>query len=554
MAQMNTENTFFEGKRPWSKIKDAVLRDYLPAYLSKVATLSQRRIILIDAFAGPGIFENEVGMDRLGSPLIILHNAEKYVPGKYLAIFVNSKKDHHKKLSETIKEYRLAKTLFGNAQELLKEIKSVLTNQTLFIYLDPFGLKDLDFDLIKPFLERDISYSTEILVNMSMPTLHRLATRKLKENGIETEKSIIFNQILTKVLGGEYWKEIMWNASLSAEEKEIRVMEKYREILREYLPYAGSCPVSEKKGRRVKYFITFCSRHNHAMLLMNDAMCKAYFKYMHEREYKNTLFEDVDWKKVRDLNPLKKVIIDELKMVGRESRQGLWERIIQKLFMQFHSSEYKEAVKQLALNEDKIKYKNPKNTGRLNDECILFLNNRGNNSNTNTGLLIKERIIDYPQAKSKVYDNRLSVHFNRYETIDGKTKVLVSRINDGSIITRFDKTPLPEKTTDVICPHFIELKWAYGCPFDCSWCYLKGTFRFRPEGIKPVIKDLEKVKLHVQTFLDEVKEPEILNTGELADSLMMENGSNAFSKFIIPLFESQNRHKVLFVTKSNNVK
>jgi spore photoproduct lyase len=65
---------------------------------------------------------------------------------------------------------------------------------------------------------------------------------------------------------------------------------------------------------------------------------------------------------------------------------------------------------------------------------------------------------------------------------------------------------------------------------------------------------LEKVKLHVQTFLDKVKEPEILNTGELADSLMMENGSNAFSKFIIPLFESQNKHKVLFVTKSNNVK
>jgi spore photoproduct lyase len=34
----------------------------------------------------------------------------------------------------------------------------------------------------------------------------------------------------------------------------------------------------------------------------------------------------------------------------------------------------------------------------------------------------------------------------------------------------------------------------------------------------------------------------------------MENGVNAFSKLIIPLFESQNRHKVLFVTKSNNIK
>jgi len=133
-------------------------------------------------------------------------------------------------------------------------------------------------------------------------------------------------------------------------------------------------------------------------------------------------------------------------------------------------------------------------------------------------------------------------------------KSLVKQVADGSIIKRFDKTPYPVKPTDVVCPHFLELKWAYGCPFDCSWCYLKGTFRFRPEGIKPTYKDLEKVKLHVETFLHEVKTPEILNTGEIADSLMGENGAYPFSKFIISLFEKQNRHKVLFVTKSTNVK
>lgn len=151
-------------------------------------------------------------------------------------------------------------------------------------------------------------------------------------------------------------------------------------------------------------------------------------------------------------------------------------------------------------------------------------------------------------------NNRVKVKYKKYRLLNGKTKTLFQQVNDGSIITRFDRTPLPQKATDVICPHFVELKWAYGCPFDCSWCYLKGTFRFRPEGIKPVIKDLKKVKLHVQAFLDEVKEPEILNTGEIADSLMMESGLNAFSRFVIPIFESQDRHKVLFVTKSNNIK
>jgi spore photoproduct lyase len=151
-------------------------------------------------------------------------------------------------------------------------------------------------------------------------------------------------------------------------------------------------------------------------------------------------------------------------------------------------------------------------------------------------------------------NTKIKIKYQRYQLINNKIKTLVGRVNDGSIIKRFDKTPLPEKDTDVICPHFLELKWAYGCPYDCSWCYLKGTFRFRPEGIKPVIKDLQKVMLHTQTFLDEVKEPEILNTGEIADSLMYENVKSPFSKLIIPLFEGQKKHKVLFVTKSNNVK
>jgi len=146
------------------------------------------------------------------------------------------------------------------------------------------------------------------------------------------------------------------------------------------------------------------------------------------------------------------------------------------------------------------------------------------------------------------------IHRKDYRLLDDKKRKLVERVNDGSIVKRFDKTPYPVKPTNVVCPHFLELKWAYGCPFDCSWCYLKGTFRFRPEGIKPAYKPLEKVKLHIETFLQEEKTPEILNTGEIADSLMGENGDRPFSKFIISLFEKQNRHKVLFVTKSTNVK
>jgi spore photoproduct lyase len=150
---------------------------------------------------------------------------------------------------------------------------------------------------------------------------------------------------------------------------------------------------------------------------------------------------------------------------------------------------------------------------------------------------------------------RVSIVTKEYELLDGSKKVLVQQVGDGSIIKRFEKTPIPIKPIDVVCPHFLELKWAYGCPYDCSWCYLKGTLRLLETKTKPVVKDYKKIESHVKQFLNSWHySNEILNTGELADSLMWENVTNPFSKFIIPIFENQNKHKILFLTKSNNIK
>lgn len=142
----------------------------------------------------------------------------------------------------------------------------------------------------------------------------------------------------------------------------------------------------------------------------------------------------------------------------------------------------------------------------------------------------------------------------RYPLLDGSRRTLVKRVGDGSIITRFEKTPLPTKPTDVVCPHFLELKWATGCPFDCAWCYLKGTLRFRPQKSKPYVKDYAKIEQHVKSFLESANGyEEVLNTGELADSLMWERNGNPFSRFILSLFKDQERYKVLFLSKSKNI-
>jgi spore photoproduct lyase len=139
-------------------------------------------------------------------------------------------------------------------------------------------------------------------------------------------------------------------------------------------------------------------------------------------------------------------------------------------------------------------------------------------------------------------------------TINGNIKQMITEVGDGSIIKLFNKTPYPVSDNDVVCPHFMELKWANGCKFDCAWCYLNGTMRFRPMGKAPYLKDKKKIINHIQEYFEAEKNPSVLNSGELADSLVFEGNGFSLVNDILPLFKKQNRHKLLILTKSARIK
>jgi len=145
-----------------------------------------------------------------------------------------------------------------------------------------------------------------------------------------------------------------------------------------------------------------------------------------------------------------------------------------------------------------------------------------------------------------------TIFFGKYQKLSGAEEILVKKVGDGSIIERFAKIPVPRSSTDIVCPTFLELRWAYGCSFHCSYCYLQGTLRFLPTEKQPRSKSESKVKSHLLTFLTNVASNmrEILNTGELADLLMFEGTKKALSQVVLPLFKSCNPygHKVLILT------
>lgn len=365
MSDIDSE--FFRGKRPWSKIKDKVLGGYMPAYLRKVAKLG-RPILLIDGYAGPGTFDDKTP----GSPLIMCSLAEKHVPAKYKALFVNHNKQHHEKLDTILKHRGLhpnAVALHGDSSAFLNALSISLKDQTVFVYLDPFGLKGCEFETLIPFLTRNNSYSTELVINVSMPITHRLASvNAVQKSGTLDTRIASFHKRMTEVFGGDYWKDIYFS-TMTAEEKEFALIREYQALIANYLPYTGSCPVRENTSSRIKYFITFASRHIDAMLLMNDEMCKAYFGEMHKADWAGTLFAKTDWKSFRTPDELDSLVLTFLAKNPRTKRKSLWTIIVQNHFMQYTSSEYRKSISRLVKNSQiEVIYTS---TGRLNDDCLL---------------------------------------------------------------------------------------------------------------------------------------------------------------------------------------
>lgn len=105
------------------------------------------------------------------------------------------------------------------------------------------------------------------------------------------------------------------------------------------------------------------------------------------------------------------------------------------------------------------------------------------------------------------------------------------------IVKLFNKTP-----EDIACGPFWELRWAYGCPLNCSYCYLRGTMRGR---MKPSYVRIEETIRCVKEAFEHIQEPQIFNSGELCDSLM----NPPLMAEIVDLFETQNKHKIYLLSK-----
>lgn len=115
----------------------------------------------------------------------------------------------------------------------------------------------------------------------------------------------------------------------------------------------------------------------------------------------------------------------------------------------------------------------------------------------------------------------------------------------------------PQESLGIICFRFWQLVPAMGCPFRCAYCFLQAVpyFRFRPQDLHGL------VYTNVNDMLSELDKwlatpiPKMLIVGELQDGLVFDTAykqitGKPLTHWLIPKFAAQNRHRLIFLTKS----
>lgn len=119
----------------------------------------------------------------------------------------------------------------------------------------------------------------------------------------------------------------------------------------------------------------------------------------------------------------------------------------------------------------------------------------------------------------------------------------------------------PGDESGIVCFRFWQLVPAGGCPYRCAYCFLQTTpwFRFNPEHLSGLVyTNVDDMLGELDVWLRDPV-PKMMIVGELQDGLVFDTAfkkvtGKALTHWIIPKFAAQSRHRLIFLTKSTQVK
>jgi three-Cys-motif partner protein len=376
---------FFREKKEWSKYKDFILDYYLTPYLEKVKCL-KRPILLVDCCAGPGMFDD----GSKGSPLIIsehikvLYNRGVDVRG----LFLEKKRRFYSELQSNLKSYEaFVEPKHRNFTNYLDDIKQSARTSTVFLYVDPYGIKELPFSDLAGIYGSIAKHnsSVEVLLNFNSPALVRcgLAALKMDTTGFDIDAdddsvseilaaaTAMTQAEVDAIAGGQYWRGIVSDSNISFVEKEEAISGAYAQQMNKYFPWVCSFPIQKRYGQLPKYRLIYGTRHQDGILLMNDTMYKARELFLDQEFAAGKLFDLRPPEELKNIPLFTNRLLEIVKENEPISRKDLKLKGMQEFFCRYNSGDYARAVFNLLKGFEGLRLYTHSGKTRINDNELL---------------------------------------------------------------------------------------------------------------------------------------------------------------------------------------
>ena len=160
-----------------TRVKHEILKEYLKAWVP-ILGQTNPRIVYIDGFSGPGVYEEE----EPGSPTISLQCGLMHadVISEMTFMFIEKREDRINKLESHIADFEIPphfniSVVQGKFEGEIESVLNHLNDQGLklaptFAFVDPFGFKGLPINLLHRILEHR---STEVFTNIQVDSVNR---------------------------------------------------------------------------------------------------------------------------------------------------------------------------------------------------------------------------------------------------------------------------------------------------------------------------------------------------------------------------------------------
>src|SRR3972149_4419308 len=282
---MGHTRDFFKIKKSWSLQKDEIFDHYLKPYIEKILK-TRKPLTIIDCFAGKGRFDD----DNKGSPIIIAERIKSVLEGNsenknIHGVFIENK--YAKELEINLKGYKNCEIWQGTFEENISRIRELDSHSNLFLYVDPYGIKCLDFEQFELIKHKHFS-SLEMLLNFNSFGFLREGCRLLtldyenlfKEDQSEDEYELDEANTIThmnNIAHGDYWQSIIEdykNNKIRMFEAEEQFINGYKNQLKNLFTYVINIPIRLKIGNVPKYRLMYGSNHQDGIILMADNMSR----------------------------------------------------------------------------------------------------------------------------------------------------------------------------------------------------------------------------------------------------------------------------------------